>query len=94
LFSRFTKLDFIVDLDEDNAVTLMEQSCRAAFLHNIKQSNRELQHSLCPTGPDSWCSYHKDKYVSLKQKTDSIKDIKRLDPVSPSVFLSYNFKIS
>jgi hypothetical protein len=80
------RLDFIVDLDEDDAVILMERNCRAAFLHNIKQSDREVQHALCPVGPDSWCSYHHDKYVSLKQKIDSVKDVKRLDSVSANAF--------
>ncbi|CAF4250540.1 unnamed protein product [Rotaria sp. Silwood2] len=45
------------NLDEDNAVLLMERNCKAAFMHNIKQSDREVQHSLCPTRLDSWCSY-------------------------------------
>ena len=65
----------------------MEQSCRAAFLHNIKQPNRESQHALCPKGPHSWCSYHKDKCVSSKEKSDPVKDVKRLDQVSTNVFL-------
>lgn len=86
-------LDFIVDLDEDDAVTLMERNCRAAFLHNIKQSDREVQHALCPVGPDSWCSYHHDKYVSSKQKIDSVKDVKRLDSVSANPIFPYNFKV-
>jgi hypothetical protein len=90
LFSKFPNLNFIVDLDEGDAVKLMETSCRAAFLHNIKQHDREIQHALCPKGPNSWCTYHKDKYVSLQQKIDPIKNIKRLDPVSKSACLSCN----
>ncbi|CAF4142249.1 unnamed protein product [Rotaria magnacalcarata] len=69
------------NLDEDDAVKLIERRCRAAFLHNIKNSNGELQHGLCQTGPYSWCSYQKDKYVPLKQKIDPAKQIKRLDPI-------------
>ncbi|CAF4977030.1 unnamed protein product [Rotaria sp. Silwood1] len=53
------------NLDEDQAVSLMERRCRAALLHNIKQSDRELRHAFCPTGPDSWCSYEKDKHVPV-----------------------------
>jgi len=70
----------------------MQRNCRAAFLHNIKHSNRETQHGLCPKGPNSWCSYHKDKYVSLTNKVDPVKDTKRLDQVIANVFLLYNFE--
>ncbi|CAF3081065.1 unnamed protein product, partial [Rotaria sp. Silwood2] len=69
------------DLDDDNAVLLMERNCKAVFMHNIKQSDREVQHSLCPTGLDSWCSYQKDKHLSIKERTDPMKDAKRLDAV-------------
>ncbi len=68
-------------MDEDDAVILMQRNCRAAFMHNIIRSDREVQHSLCPTGLDSWCSYQKDKHLPLKERTDPMKDVKRLDPV-------------
>ncbi|CAF1414139.1 unnamed protein product, partial [Didymodactylos carnosus] len=67
------------DLNENDAVILIERNCRGAFLHNMKQSDRELQHALCPKGPESWCSYQKDKYLSPNEKTDPVKDHKRLD---------------
>lgn len=70
----------------------MERCCRAAFLHNIKQPDRERQHALCPTGPQSWCSYQADKHVPSKQKKDPAKDIKRLDPVSASDPLLLQFR--
>ncbi|CAF3615855.1 unnamed protein product, partial [Rotaria socialis] len=69
------------NLDEGDAVKLIERRCRAAFLHNIKNPNDELQHGLCQTEPYSWYSYQKDKYVPLKQKIDPAKQIKRLDPI-------------
>ncbi|CAF3020724.1 unnamed protein product, partial [Rotaria socialis] len=69
------------NLDEGDAVKLIERRCRAAFLHNIKNPNGELQHGLCQTEPYSWYSYQKDKYVPLKQKIDPAKQIKRLDPI-------------
>ena len=70
---------------------LMERSCKAAFVHNIKQSDPERQHAFCSTGRDSWCSYQKDKYNSLKQKIDPIKNAKRLDSVSKNALYVYNF---
>lgn len=79
-------MDSVADLEEDDAVSLMERSCRAAFLHHIKHIDRELQHGLCPSGPQSWCSYQADKYVSPNHKKDLTKDIKRLDQVSTIVF--------
>ncbi|CAF1146228.1 unnamed protein product [Rotaria magnacalcarata] len=81
LLDVITKSHFIVDLDPDQAVLTMQRYCRAAFLHNIKQSDRELQHACCPTGLDSWCSYQRDKHVSPSQRTDHVKDTKRLDAV-------------
>jgi len=69
----------------------MERSCKAAFLHNIKQSNPERQHAFCSTGRDSWCSYQKGKYNSSKQKIDPIKNAKRLDSVSINDFYVNNF---
>ncbi|CAF4881343.1 unnamed protein product [Rotaria socialis] len=75
------------NLDEGDAVKLIERRCRAAFLHNIKNPNGELQHGLCQTEPYSWYSYQKDKYVPLKQKIDPAKQIKRLDPFSENIFL-------
>ncbi|CAF3926449.1 unnamed protein product, partial [Rotaria sp. Silwood1] len=78
------------NLNAEDAIKLMERSCCAAFLHNIKQSDHELQHALCPTGPNSWCSYHKDKYLPLLQRTDPAKDAKRLDSVSENAFLLYD----
>ncbi|CAF3259605.1 unnamed protein product [Rotaria sp. Silwood2] len=69
------------DMNEDDAVALMERNCRASFMHNIKQSDRELQHLFCPSGRHSWCSYQRDKYVPITEKIDSIKDTKRLDMV-------------
>ncbi len=68
-------------MDEDNALLLMERNCKAAFMHNIKQSDREVQHSLCPTGLNSWCTYQKDKHLSINERTDPLKDEKRLDAV-------------
>lgn len=79
------KLYFILDLDEDQAVLIMERNCRAAFLHNIKQSDNELQHAFCPIGPDSWCSYQKDKYLPSTEKTNHTKNKKRLDSVSKNI---------
>ena len=71
----------------------MQRNCRAAFLHNIKQADREMQHAFCPIGLDSWYSYQKDKDVSLPQRTDHMKDKKRLDSVSENIlFTAYNFK--
>ncbi|CAF4470706.1 unnamed protein product [Rotaria magnacalcarata] len=81
LLDLITKSHFFVDLDQDQAVLTMQRYCRAAFLHNIKQSDRELQHACCPTGFDSWCSYQRDKHVSPSQRTDHVKNTKRLDAV-------------
>lgn len=77
-----SKTKIFLDLDEDKALSLMEKNCRAAFLHNVKQDDPEVQHDLCPKGRDSWCSFHQDKYLSLPEKTDTRKNVKRLDHVS------------
>jgi hypothetical protein len=81
-FLHVKKRIFLLDLDEDDGVILMEKNCRAAFLHNIKQNNPEAQHALCPQGRDSWCSFQQDKYLPLEKRTDAVKNVKRLDSVS------------
>ena len=62
------------------------KNCRVAFLHNIKQRNLQNQHAFCQEGRDSWCSYHQDKYLPLEQRTDALKNVKRLDSVSSKTF--------
>lgn len=86
------KTESILDIDEEDALVLMENNCRAAFYHNIKQDDPELQHSFCPKGRESWCSYEQDKYLSLEKQTDARKNKKRLDSVSTSG--SFLFEIS
>ena len=80
-------------MDEDNAVALMVKNCRASFFHNIKQPDRALQHSFCPTGRESWCSYQRDKHVPITERTDSIKDAKRLDMVRVTDVFLYILKL-
>ena len=87
------KLCFIIDFDEDQAVLVVQRSCHTVFLHNIKQADREMQHAFCPMGPESWCSYQKDKDVSSTQRRDYIKDKKQLDSMSENIlFTVYHFK--
>lgn len=79
-----------LDLSHDDGVKLIQRNCRASFFHNIKHADRRMQHALCPEGPASWCSYHKDKYSPLNERTDDGKDQHRLDHVNMNLFFWYD----
>ena len=41
-----------MDLNEEEAVVLMQKKCRAVFHHYIDQEDKSKQHQYCPTGPN------------------------------------------
>ncbi|CAF1659817.1 unnamed protein product [Adineta ricciae] len=73
-----------MDLNEDEAVVLMQKKCRAVFYHYIDQVDKSKQHQYCPTGPNSWCKYQSNTLDS-NTKNGKLKK-KYLDPVFLEIF--------
>ncbi|CAF3197239.1 unnamed protein product [Rotaria sp. Silwood2] len=60
--------ELATDKKLNEALNIMQKSCRAAFYHYIKtvDNNEEQQHQFCPKTEDTWCAYHKNKLTPTR----------------------------
>ncbi|CAF2715562.1 unnamed protein product [Rotaria sp. Silwood2] len=81
--------ELAADKKLNEALNIMQKSCRAAFYHYIKtvDNNEEQQHQFCPKTEDTWCAYHKKKLTPTRNddKAQKKKNQEFLAPIFRNV---------